>query len=190
MRITAALLASFLLLVGCGVDALAQTPGLQLKVAMAIAKDLGIETQSSPSRFDVQILAAGVRVQEQGRLHVAAVRAVGESGGWLLRMECSARIDCIPFEVVLHPRGPEAAHALGSSGVLPSVGAISRFASTRVRAGQRVQLAEEASGMHLSASAVCLEAGSMGQRIRVRNIASGHVVLARVRAAGQVVVED
>ena len=44
--------------------------------------------------------------------------------------------------------------------------------------------------MHLSAPAICLQAGGMGQKIRVRNVSSGRVVLARVRTAGMVTVED
>jgi hypothetical protein len=59
-----------------------------------------------------------------------------------------------------------------------------------VRAGQRVRVGEEISGMHLSASGMCLQAGGMGQTIRVRNVASGRVLLARVLGAGSVVVEE
>jgi hypothetical protein len=189
MRTITSLLLSALVL--CAGDGLAQTVGLQVRVARAVAHDLGIDIQDSSTHFGMQILGSEVQLPEQARLHVAAVHAVPGSAAWLLRLECGSRLECLPFEVVLRARGQEpsglpSAPRRSSSAVLGN----NLAAAPLVRAGQRVQLAEEVSGMRLSAPAVCLEAGSMGQRIRVRNVSSGRVVLARVRAAGQVAVED
>lgn len=184
--VTSLLLSAIVLCVGEG---LAQTVGLQAQVARAVARDVGIDTQASSTHFGVQILGAELRVPEQARLHVATVHAVAGAGTWLLRLECSSRLECLPFEVVLRTRGQDSVLLADSPARSSSQVSDNRPVPPVVRAGQRVQMAEEVSGMRLSAPAVCLEAGSMGQRIRVRNMSSGRVVLARVRAPGQVAVE-
>ncbi len=188
MRVVASLFVSALLL--CAGNAPAQTPQLQLQVARAVTHDLGIDTQPFNSQFGMQILGSQMQVPEQARLHVVAVQAALEGGTRWLRLECSSRLECLPFEVVLRARGRHATDSLDSGARSSSLTSSDRLAAPLVRAGQRVRLAEEISGMHLSARAVCLEAGSMGQRIRVRNMSSGRVVSARVRAAGQVTVAD
>lgn len=188
MRTIAGLLLSALLLsAGQG---LAQTAGLKSHVGRAVARDLGIETEGSSAYFGVRILGSEVRVAEQSGLHVAAVHAVPEANLWLLRMECSSRPACLPFEVLLRARGQATANLPDTRTKPGSLDPGVRLATPLVRAGQRVELAEEGSGMRLSAPVVCLEAGRMGQRIRVRNVSSGRVVVARVRAAGQVTVEE
>jgi hypothetical protein len=188
MRSVTSLLLSALLL--CAGQGLGQSVGLQAQVARAVAYDLGINAQDSSPQFGVQILGSEVRVPEPARLHVATLHAVAGAHTWLLRMECSSRVECMPFEVVLRGRGQHHASFLNLHTRSSSPPSGSRIAAPMVRAGQRVQLAEDVSGMHLSAPAVCLQAGSLGQRIRVRNVSSGRVVLARVGGAGQVVVED
>lgn len=180
MRTMATILVSALLLL-CAAQGLGQTTVSQAQVWRAVARDVGIKEQES-----LEILGPEVRVPDQARLRVATVHAVSD-GTLLLRMECSSRTECLPFEVVLRRGSEQAGGAGAGSSSVPSPG---RAAAPLVRAGQRVELAEEVSGMRLCAPAVSLQTGAMGQRIRVRNVSSGRVVLARVRAAGQVVVEN
>jgi hypothetical protein len=189
MRIIASLGMGALLLLGTG-RAPGQSVQLQAQVARAITRDLGISLQEKSARLAVQILGAEVRVPSEARLHVAAVHAVAGGDTWLLRMACGSREECLPFEVMLRGRTQiaVAGAGVGRASALPILS--SPAGPPLVRAGERVMLAEEVSGMRLSAPAVCLQAGSAGQRIRVRNVSSRRVVLARVRAAGQVVVEE
>lgn len=189
MPAIATLVTSGLLLL-CAPEALAETPGLQAQVARAVAHDLGIEVPGSSARLELQILGPEVRLPGQARLHVEAVHDLPGGGVYLLRMECGSRLECLPFEVVLRSHGDETGSTLVSPAKSSPVSSGNRATAPLVRAGQRVQLAEEVSGMRLSAVAVCLQSGGIGQRIRVRNVSSGRVVLARVRAAGQVAVED
>ena len=189
MRGTAPLLAAMLVIGACGLAAEGTDSTLPSRVKQAVARDLGLKDEAPRAPMQLQILASGLRLSGDARLHVAAVHPAGPDS-WLLRMECGSRVECLPFEVVLRGRGGEDIVASPSehSSQSPALG--DALAPPVVRAGQRVQLAEEISGMHLSAPAVCLQAGGVGQKIRVRNSSSGRVVLARVRSAGHVVVED
>jgi Chaperone for flagella basal body P-ring formation len=188
MRVTARLIVALQLLSG-GVG-LAQTeqPQLQSRVARAVARDLRIDVGDEAARLRIQVLASALQLPAQARIHVAAVHAVPGGNEWFLRMECGSRIECLPFEVALLARSAGELPASLSTQVPHAPG--DGLAAPTVRAGQRVQLAEEVSGMRLSALGICLQAGGIGQKIRVRNLASGRVVLGRVRAAGRVAVED
>lgn len=178
------------LLVLCAGQGTGQETHLRAQVATAVARDLSVSVPGSSAPVGMQVLGAQVRVPEQASLRVAAVHAVPGANTWLLRMECGSRRECLPFEVALRGRNRDAAAGVGSGSTPSYPVGDNRIGAPLVRAGQRVQLAEEVSGMYLSTAAVCLEAGSLGQRIRVRNVASRRIVLARVRAAGQVMVED
>jgi len=169
---------------------LAHSENLQMRISGAVARDLGISVQAVTPPFALQILGPEVRVPDEARLQVTSVHAVAGVDNWLLRMECGSRLECLPFEVLLRLRGQRPSSLPAAPAGSPSAVPVNQVAAPVVRAGQRVRLAEEVSGMRLSVTAVCLQAGVVGQRIRVRNLSSGRVVLARVRAAGQVVVED
>ena len=174
----------------CGRHVLAQVAdtSLRSRVERTIARELGWKMPQSGMQLRLRVLAPELQLPEQARLHVAAVHAAGGAGTWLLRLECSRRVECLPFEVRLQMRGQDNRSIPGAAtDSLAEPG--NSLAPPVVRAGQRVLLSEEASGMHLSAPAICLQAGRLGQRIRVRNVASGRVVLARVGADG-VTVED
>ena len=191
MRATVSL-GIYALLLLCAGAVLGQGLPLQARVERAVSRDLGIRVKDPNPTFALQFLASEVRVPEHASLRVAAMHSAGGRGTWLLRMECGSLRECLPFEVVLRGRKPLAEAVEGTHPTTASIVPPSRVdvGVPLVRAGQRVQLAESISGMHLSVPAVCLQGGSLGQRIRVRNVASRKVVLARVRAVGQVVVED
>jgi len=153
-----------------------------------VARDLGLEADVARG-LHLQLLTPGLSLSHDVRLRVADVRSGGTPDLWLLRMECGSRSDCMPFEVALRyrpaaPGGP----LVRSQQKQPS--AATEAHAPLVKPGQKVRLAEEVSGMRLSAPGICLQAGSLGQRIRVRNAASGRVVLARVSGSSNVMVEQ
>ncbi len=178
------------LLLLCPAEGMGQETQLRAQVARAVARDLSISLSGSSAQLGMQVLGPQVRVPEQASLRVAAVHSVPAANTWLVRMECGSRRECLPFEVVLRGRTLDAAAGIGSRSAPSYPAPDSRIDAPLVQAGQRVQLAEDVSGMHLSTAAICLEAGSLGQRIRVRNVSSRRIVLARVRAAGQLMVEE
>ena len=188
MRRRVPLIIALALLGGCDLFAQLTGAALQSQVEHTIVRELGWKSHDPDTQLRIQILAPEVRLPDTARLHVAAVHPFGAAGTWLLRMECGRRVECVPFEVRLQMRGGDGSPVgVGSPHAARDGDSLS---PPLVRAGQRVQLSEETSAMHLSAPAICLQAGGMGQKIRVRNVSSGRVVLARVRAAGMVTVED
>ena len=189
MRRRIGLMTGVLLAAVCGGLAQELAPLSPSQIAPVVARDLGWKLQGSATPLHIQVLTPGLRLPPGAQLHVAAVHSPGITGSWLLRMECSTRVACLPFEVALLGRGPESS-SVGVTLPRAGAGAGRSLAPPVVRPGQRVQLEEEVSGMRLSASAICLQAGSAGQKIRVRNVSSRRVVLARVLAAGEVVVEE
>jgi len=183
MRVVSWLIVSAML--SCATASLAELSGaaLQSSVARAVIRDLGLSGQEPP---EIRLLASELRLTDGVHLRVAGVHAAANGGTWLVRMECDSRVDCLPFAVVLRTRAG-GANALSSARRSQDRAVIS---SAVVRPGQRVQLAEEISGMRLSTAATCLQSGSVGQRVLVRNTATGHVVIARVRSSESVVVEQ
>ena len=169
---------------------LAQSEDLQTRVARAVTRDLGISLQAASPNLVLQILGPEVRVPHEARLQVTSVHAVAQADDWLLRLECGSRLECLPFEVLLRTRGQPPSTPPGIPAMSAPAVPVNDIPAPLVRAGQRVRLAEEVSGMRLSVTAVCLQAGGIGQRIRVRNLSSGRVVLARVRTSAQVAVEN
>lgn len=59
-----------------------------------------------------------------------------------------------------------------------------------VRRGERVRLVSAFGPLEVSVSAEALEPGTPGQRIRVRNTESRRIITARVRGAGEVIVDE
>jgi len=157
---------------------------LDARVERTLVRDLGVILQTSQ---ELRVLPSGLRLPDHIYLRVGGVHAAAaQANTWLVRLECESRVECVPFEVLLRMRtGHSPAFALPAPATDRAA-----LSSSVVRPGQRVQLAEEISGIHLIASGICLQAGSLGQRIRVRNVATGRVVLARVRSSGAVAVED
>ncbi len=189
MRAVARVVASVLVFAA---SAWPQSPprATEARVIQAIARDLGIDMHEPVSRWRIELPASALRIPDAARLFVAGVHAVPAAKAWLLRLECGSRVECLPFEVVLRVPGAASGAQFVPQESKRSATPADKLTTPLVRSGQKVRLAEELSGMRLSAPAVCLQAGSLGQKIRVRNVSSGRVVLARVRAAGQVAVEQ
>ena len=172
---------------------------LQARVAAAVYRDLGLDEARPGVELKVSALTAEFRLPRHAELHVSAVKRVGKSDSFVARVECQSKLDCLPFQVwLVSPPGvslsasgrqaPPAIVGMASEGAAGLSGG--PHVAPLVRAGERVRVGEEISGMHLSAPAICLQPGSLGQTIRVRNTASGRVLRARVLAAGAVVVEE
>ena len=94
---------------------LAQSPAssLQSKVAVAVARDLQFDSDQIQAS-QLQILAPPAMSLPAGaKLHVVSVRAGFSPGSWLVRMDCTARSDCLPFHVVLRSTGSELRDPVG-----------------------------------------------------------------------------
>jgi len=163
---------------------------LQSRVEAAVFRDLGLEALGADSSLTARVLSSGVQVPDEAQLRVAAVHKASAANDWLLRLECDSRRSCLPFEVLLRSSAASELRILNEhAGIGPPV-VEPKLSMAVVSAGDRVQLTREMSGMRLTAPGVCLQRGSLGQRIRVRNTATGRVVFARVLAPGRARVEE
>ncbi len=92
----------------------AQSPisSLQREVAAALARELRANVDEGAS--GLRILAPpGMSLLAHAKLHVISVHPGFSPGSWLVRMDCSARIDCLPFHVVLNSAALEASDLAG-----------------------------------------------------------------------------
>jgi flagellar basal body P-ring formation chaperone FlgA len=179
-----------------GLPALAQstTFSLQRKVVAAVARDLHFDSEDPT--IQVQILApATMSLPARVELHVVSVRAGFSPGSWLLRMDCAARHDCMPFHVVLRLASAELRNLAGvdrlNAAAQPQDWSthIRQVHAPLARSGDRMLLVEERPGMRLQARVVCLESGALGDAIRVRNLATHRVLLATIAGKDEVRVE-
>ena len=106
---------------------------------------------------------------------------------------CHPSHGCLPFHVLLDcsPSGCEQLRsaflssrksAEGRSAILFQP--LKTKASPLVRSGEKAHLEARFRELYLSAPVVCLENGALNQLVRVRNVATGRVVMARVIGRG------
>ncbi len=83
----------------------ASVSGLRDKVAAAVARDVPSRLPTTPDGGNLQVLDPLLSLPSDVRLRVASVRAGYTPGTWVLRLECSSRRDCLPFDVLLREPG-------------------------------------------------------------------------------------
>ena len=162
---------------------------LRAEVAQSVARYMGVEGESNRIAGDLQLLS--VPLSGPATFHVVSAKPGLIPHSWFLRLECTSRHECLPFEVMLRTADAGVIERLSSRSRHPAILSASspQRAAALARSGERVTLVEELSGMRLTVKAVCLEAGGLGDRIRVRNLATRRVLLATVAAKGEVRVE-
>ncbi|HXY78134.1 MAG TPA: flagella basal body P-ring formation protein FlgA [Candidatus Acidoferrales bacterium] len=151
-----------------------------------------------PSQIDCG--AAG-RVPAESPLEPAKIRWNRALRSWEISARCVRERDCVPFLVRVRgedsltreegsisaspallalPETAEPAPHIRNSAEAPTLGA-----APLVRAGENATLTWDQAGIRLTVPVVCLEAGAMGQRVRVRVRGGGRVLPAVVESAGQ-----
>jgi len=163
----------------------------QQQVAAVVGRDLKLD--SSVVTGQLRVLAAVTLMPPDAELHVVSVKPGFASGTWLLRLRCNSPRQCLPFDAVLHAPG------LSLPGLVPTFRPLNREtnltggrkanAPVLARSGEQVELVEDLSGMRLRARARCLQAGALGDHIRVLNLSSHRTVTATVAGEKLVRVE-
>jgi Chaperone for flagella basal body P-ring formation len=120
------------------------------------------------------------------RVHVVSVQHSRGLRASLVRLACDDPGACLPFYAIV--QGSE----LELSPQHAAVAAVSHepMAKPPLRAGDHVAIVEELSGMNLRTAGVCLQSGSIGDRIRVRTQTTHRVLSATIAAPGLVKVEQ
>lgn len=93
-------------------------------------------------------------------LKVISIQKAGDRR-MIARLECAHAAECLPFLVAVRVED-------GASAPVPPSG-LSQPQSLLVRAGSSATLLLDGTHVHISIPVICLENGSMGQRIRVAN---------------------
>jgi len=154
---------------------------LRDQVTQAIVRDLKV-ADTDGLREHLQILRADTVTKLD--LRVTGVKASEPQGTWLLRIECVSRKACLPFYAVLEAGAETVALRHSAFSLAPQ--SKSREATEhgpnggalQQRSGDHVEVVEEISGLHFKTKGVCLQGGSEGERIRVRNLSTHRVLLA------------
>lgn len=170
---------------------------VQMRIAHTLIGDSEPKSSLVELSRKLLMLTPGLSLDAWLEFRVAKIQAASQPGWHLVQMECAPRSGCLPFNVLVPPdvslpevssRGyvPEAKTGAGVPGLTRRLLMAQPPAAHR---GDRVALVEQRSGMRLETPAVCLQAGSEGQTIRVRNLTTKRVVLAKVLDRKTVSVE-
>jgi len=161
------------------------------QVALCIARYLEADPATIAMRLEI---LNPLRVfPPNAGVHVVSARQEFVVGDWLLRIDCSSPQLCLPFVAILHAQGVDLgglqwqrSSTIDESPSLRANGKQRQVAQS----GEVVELVGEFAGISLRTRAVCLESGAMGQKIRVRNLASHRVLTAAVAGPGVVRLEQ
>jgi flagellar basal body P-ring formation chaperone FlgA len=122
---------------------------------------------------------------DQVAIHVVSIENAPGPGAALVRLACDSSRDCLPFYALV--RGASLPTLSPSKSVALLSG--DRPVKPLLRAGDRVEIVEQLSGMNLRTRGVCLQPGSLGSKIRVRTLTSHRILVATVEAPSLVKVE-
>jgi hypothetical protein len=165
-------------------------------LAALSARPLADQTLS-PGEFECG--AAG-RIPQDSRLEATKMRWNPALNSWEISVRCVRPADCVPFLVRAHshqplPRIEGSTQSDAGTSVWPEV---SRSAlrlrqpslgfedmKPLVRAGEAATLSWDEGGIRLTVPVVCLDAGGIGQKVRVRILRGGRTMSAVVVSAGQ-----
>jgi hypothetical protein len=192
VRRVAWVLAAGWVLWDASVYALPNSSPIQQQAAEAVVRDLKLEAASEIVERNLEVMAPFTALAPGATIHVISARA-GFAGTWLLRLDCAARRDCLPFYATLQlpeeQRPQLAGTAIGAKLLRKPPPAGRRPEAALVHRGQAVTLLEELSGLRLRTKAVCLEPGGLGDEVRVQNRSTHRVLTASVAGENLVKVQ-
>jgi Chaperone for flagella basal body P-ring formation len=157
------------------------TGAVEQHIAEAIARDLHLEL---PPNARLQVLIPLTILPANVEVRVVSLKPAFTPATWLVRLACAPSRDCLPFHALLsgcHPTGSLA----GTSAVFGPHSATGAARSAAVAgwvttSGERVELTGGDSQITVKVKAVCLEAGRLGDTVRVRALGSNRIVSATV----------
>jgi hypothetical protein len=156
-------------------------PVTRQEVWQALAGELrerGLSEAQLPRAEDLDLPVA-VPAAEGRTLRVAAICWDAGVGRVQFRLECREPGQCIPFLASVRT----AERTIAGSCRSGSRSASAQPKKVAVRAGERAMVVLVANRLRLTTSVICLERGTEGKIIRVKN-QDGHIFRARVAAPG------
>jgi hypothetical protein len=158
-------------------------PGPQ-QTEQAVARALNLSGSDPAGSFTLKILRPPLPAK--ARVRLLSMQKAPDGNGVLARMACQNASQCLPFYVVVRginspSLAPSAASDIGLR--MPAV-------KPPLHAGARVEIVEELSGLRFRTAGVCLQPGSIGDRIRVRTLSTHRVLEATIASLSLVKVEQ
>ena len=159
------------------------TGAVEQRIADAVARDLHLEL---PPSARLRVLIPLNILPPDARVRVVSVKPAFTPATWLVRLACASSRDCLPFHALLsgcHPPG-----VLSGSSRVASPGPGARDSENpatgawMTRSGEQVELTGGDSQIMVKVKAVCLQAGRVGDTVRVRAMGSNRIVSATVVA--------
>ncbi len=151
----------------------------------AAAQDLA----NAPSRWRENLDCAAARgIPEDTALELTKTRWSAASERREFALRCARPQDCVPFLVWVHEPGAAAGEkvlgfaALGGYSARPQAGASRQ--ERVVAPGQTATLIWDQAGIRVVLPVTCLDAGALGQLVRVRLKSAGRILRAEVVAQG------
>ena len=184
--------AAWLLIGICGAAFAAERPATapapltsRTQVVLSVARDLHL-----PVEFVAERLQLLGRLPEPGlEIRVISARQEPFGGEWVLRLACEPSCHSLPFDVLLNAPKLNLAHSagggvavVGMSAKTPASLSAGQHGPRLVHKGEKVQLVGQFGDVKLVFHAVCLEGGTLGDRVRVRNASGRRVLVATVVA--------
>ncbi len=169
----------------------------QIRAALVRRKVAGLE-QFGQGIAVQQIEAPGEVLVTDPSAHLEILRVVEAGASAKVRMWIPAEPKVPAFWITVHrpgdlvsaaraiPVNAEAPDSFGSA-VLPVA---TEKPADAVKQGDKLELVFLAAGMRISTPAQTLEAGKVGQRVRVRSLATGKVMRATLRSVAMAEIEE
>jgi len=165
------------------------------EIAQFVAGAAG-DLQNVPSRWRENLDCAAARgVPEEAALELTKSGWRTARERWEFALRCARPEDCVPFMVWVQAPKADAAGAGSRGGTLPHFG-VFRESSPRLQAGvggaerlvatgQTATLTWDQAGIRVVLPVTCLDAGALGQVVRVRVKNAGRILRAEVVGEGR-----
>lgn len=105
---------------------------------------------------------------------------------WEFVLRCARPGGCVPFLVWAHAENPQGEIANSHTGQAKPANSAANTAVRLVKTGQTALLTWDRGGIRIVLSVTCLDAGSLGQTVRVRLKTANRILRAEVTGAGAV----
>ncbi len=156
----------------------------QQQTEQAVARALHLSGNDPAGTFTLKILRPPLPAK--ARVHLLSMQKAPGGSGVLARMACEDASQCLPFYALVRGMNSPSPAPSASSDIELRMPAI----KPPLHAGARVEIVEELSGLRFRTAGVCLQPGTIGDRIRVRTMSTHRVLEATIASLSLVKVEQ
>lgn len=138
------------------------------EIAAHIASSAVFENPAMHRKLESLNCAAARKVPENATLELTRTHWNAALQRWEFGLRCVRREDCVPFLVWAHAEKARAGTARLPPGQANPASSATDMAASLVKSGQTALLTWDGGGIRVVLPVTCLDAGSLGQTVRVR----------------------